>query len=48
MAYEATAKHKLWSAHDIGARATNRDIPGLLGLDHVGITVPDIKLARSG
>ena len=46
MAYEATAKHKLWSAHDIGATATSRGIPGLLGLDHVGITVPDIKLAR--
>ena len=46
MAYEATAKRKLWSAHDIGATATNRGIPGLLGLDHVGITVPDIKLAR--
>ena len=46
MAYEATAKRKLWSAHDIGAKAIDRGIPGLLGLDHVGITVPDIKLAR--
>jgi catechol 2,3-dioxygenase-like lactoylglutathione lyase family enzyme len=46
MAYEATAKRKLWSAHDVGAKAINRGIPGLLGLDHVGITVPDIKLAR--
>jgi catechol 2,3-dioxygenase-like lactoylglutathione lyase family enzyme len=46
MAYEATAKHELWSAHDIGAKAIDRGIPGLLGLDHVGITVPDIKLAR--
>ena len=46
MAYEATAKRKLWSAHDIGATATSCGIPGLLGLDHVGITVPDIKLAR--
>ena len=47
MAYEATAKRKLWSAHDIGAKATDRGIPGLLGLDHVGITVPDIKKART-
>ena len=46
MAYEATAKRKLWSAHDIGAKATDRGIPGLLGLDHVGITVPDVKQAR--
>jgi|KBSMisStandDraft_5_1062788.scaffolds.fasta_scaffold31726_3 catechol 2,3-dioxygenase-like lactoylglutathione lyase family enzyme len=47
MAYEATAKRKLWSAHDIGAKAIDRGIPGLLGLDHVGITVPDIKQARA-
>jgi catechol 2,3-dioxygenase-like lactoylglutathione lyase family enzyme len=47
MAYEATAKRKLWSAHDIGATATNRGLPGLLGLDHVGITVPDVKRART-
>jgi catechol 2,3-dioxygenase-like lactoylglutathione lyase family enzyme len=46
MAYETTAKRKLWSAHDIGAKAIDKGIPGLLGLDHVGITVPDIKLAR--
>jgi catechol 2,3-dioxygenase-like lactoylglutathione lyase family enzyme len=46
MAYESTAKRKLWSAHDIGAKAIDKGIPGLLGLDHVGITVPDVKLAR--
>ena len=46
MAYEATARRKLWSAHDVGAKAIDRGIPGLLGLDHVGITVPDIRLAR--
>jgi catechol 2,3-dioxygenase-like lactoylglutathione lyase family enzyme len=46
MAYETTAKRKLWSAHDIGAKAIDKGIPGLLGLDHVGLTVPDIKLAR--
>ena len=46
MAYETTAKRKLWSAHDIGAKAIDEGIPGLLGLDHVGLTVPDIKLAR--
>jgi catechol 2,3-dioxygenase-like lactoylglutathione lyase family enzyme len=46
MAYETTAKRRLWSAHDIGAKAIDKGIPGLLGLDHVGLTVPDIELAR--
>ena len=46
MAYEQTARHKLWSAYDIGAHAIDKGIPGLLGLDHVGLTVPDIDLAR--
>ena len=46
MAYEATAKRTLWSAYDIGAKPVDKGIPGLLGLDHVGLTVPDIKLAR--
>jgi catechol 2,3-dioxygenase-like lactoylglutathione lyase family enzyme len=46
MAYEETAKQELWSAYDVGAKAASQGIPGLLGLDHVGITVPDIKLAR--
>ena len=46
MAYEQTARHKLWSAYDIGAKPIDKGIPGLLGLDHVGLTVPDIRLAR--
>src|SRR4029078_3986867 len=46
MAYEKTAKRKLWSAHDIGAKAIDKGIPGLLRLDHVCLSVPDIKRAR--
>ena len=46
MAYEATARKPLWSALDHGAKPVKHGIPGLIGLDHVGITVPDVKLAR--
>ncbi|HEY3613683.1 MAG TPA: VOC family protein [Gaiellales bacterium] len=46
MAYEATADARLWSARDADARAVDRGLPGLIGLDHVGVTVPDIALAR--
>jgi catechol 2,3-dioxygenase-like lactoylglutathione lyase family enzyme len=45
MAYQKTAKTKLWNPADVGARPVRRGVPGLLGVDHFGITVPNIKRA---
>jgi catechol 2,3-dioxygenase-like lactoylglutathione lyase family enzyme len=45
MAYEKTAKTKLWNPADVGAKPAARGVPGLLGVDHFGITVPNIKTA---
>jgi catechol 2,3-dioxygenase-like lactoylglutathione lyase family enzyme len=45
MAYEKTAKTKLWNPADVGAKPVGRGVPGLLGVDHFGITVPNIKRA---
>lgn len=47
LAYEKTAKTKLWNPTDVGAKPTGRGVPGLLGVDHFGITVPNIKQARA-
>jgi catechol 2,3-dioxygenase-like lactoylglutathione lyase family enzyme len=45
MAYEKTASTKLWNPADVGAKPVGRGVPGLLGVDHFGITVPNIKTA---
>ena len=45
MAYETGAATKLWNPQDVGATWNGRGLPGLLGMDHVGITVPDIAKA---
>jgi catechol 2,3-dioxygenase-like lactoylglutathione lyase family enzyme len=47
MAYEQTAKTKLWNPQDIGAQPVKRGIPGLLGVDHFGVTVPNVAAARN-
>jgi catechol 2,3-dioxygenase-like lactoylglutathione lyase family enzyme len=47
MAYEATAERKLWSPKRNGRRSVATSVPSLLGMDHVGITVPDIDAARA-
>lgn len=47
LAYEKTSKTKLWNPQDVGAKPTGRGVPGLLGVDHFGITVPNIKQARA-
>lgn len=47
LAYEKSATTKLWNPADVGAKPSGRGVPGLLGVDHFGITVPDIKQARA-
>jgi catechol 2,3-dioxygenase-like lactoylglutathione lyase family enzyme len=47
MAYEATTHDHLWSPKENGMRSQVTKVPGLLGIDHIGITVPDIAEAIS-
>jgi catechol 2,3-dioxygenase-like lactoylglutathione lyase family enzyme len=42
MAYEKDPGRPLWSPKRNGSDAISTNVPGLLGMDHVGITVPDI------
>jgi catechol 2,3-dioxygenase-like lactoylglutathione lyase family enzyme len=45
MAYERTTRKDLWSPKENGRRSEVTKVPGLLGIDHIGITVPDIDEA---
>jgi catechol 2,3-dioxygenase-like lactoylglutathione lyase family enzyme len=45
MAYEQDPGRPLWSPKRNGTDAVSTSVPGLLGVDHVGITVPDISEA---
>jgi catechol 2,3-dioxygenase-like lactoylglutathione lyase family enzyme len=45
MAYERTTRKDLWSPKENGRRSEVTKVPGLLGIDHIGITVPDIGQA---
>ena len=45
MAYEETTREQLWSPKQNGLRSEVTKVPGLLGIDHIGITVPDIAQA---
>jgi catechol 2,3-dioxygenase-like lactoylglutathione lyase family enzyme len=47
MAYEDEPGRKLWSPKRNGRRSVATSVPSLLGLDHAGITVPDIDAARA-
>lgn len=47
MNYEATAPIKLWNPKDVGAQPSTRGLPGMLGVDHFGITVPNVDKARA-
>jgi catechol 2,3-dioxygenase-like lactoylglutathione lyase family enzyme len=47
MAYERDPGQPLWSPKRNGRDSVVTSVPTLLGLDHVGITVPDIDAARS-
>jgi catechol 2,3-dioxygenase-like lactoylglutathione lyase family enzyme len=45
MAYQVPSVKPLWSPKQNGLEAPVTNVPGLLGVDHVGITVPDIAVA---
>jgi catechol 2,3-dioxygenase-like lactoylglutathione lyase family enzyme len=45
MAYESDPSRPLWSPQRNGLGAVDTTVPGLLGIDHVGITVPDVARA---
>ena len=45
MAYEREPSRPLWSPKRNGLEAVATSVPGLLGMDHVGITVPDVDEA---
>jgi catechol 2,3-dioxygenase-like lactoylglutathione lyase family enzyme len=47
MAYEETAERPLWSPKKNGRRSVATSVPTLLGVDHAGITVPDVDAART-
>jgi catechol 2,3-dioxygenase-like lactoylglutathione lyase family enzyme len=47
MRYEAPGVKPLWSPKQNGFASEVTTVPGLLGIDHVGITVPDISAAAS-
>jgi catechol 2,3-dioxygenase-like lactoylglutathione lyase family enzyme len=45
MAYEVPGVKPLWSPKRNGLDSEVTKVPGLLGIDHVGITVPDLAVA---
>ena len=47
MAYEAPSVKSLWSPKLNGTRSEVTNVPGLLGIDHIGITVPNIAVAAA-
>jgi len=47
MAYEVPSVHPLWSPKRNGLDSVVTKVPGLLGIDHIGITVPDIGAAAT-
>ena len=47
MAYEAAGVKPLWSPKRNGLQPTATTVPGLLGIDHVGLTVPNVAAAAA-
>ncbi|HWJ32909.1 MAG TPA: VOC family protein, partial [Gaiellaceae bacterium] len=47
MAYQVPSVKPLWSPKRNGSNAEVTKVPGLLGIDHIGITVPDIDVAAN-
>jgi catechol 2,3-dioxygenase-like lactoylglutathione lyase family enzyme len=47
MAYQVPSVQPLWSPKQNGLDSVVTKVPGLLGVDHVGITVPDIAIAAA-
>jgi len=45
MAYQVPSVHPLWSPKQNGLGSEVTSVPGLVGIDHVGITVPDVVAA---
>jgi catechol 2,3-dioxygenase-like lactoylglutathione lyase family enzyme len=45
MAYQQPGVKPLWSPKENGLESVVTKVPGLLGIDHVGITVPNIAIA---
>jgi catechol 2,3-dioxygenase-like lactoylglutathione lyase family enzyme len=47
MAYDVPSVRPLWSPKRNGLASEVTKVPGLLGIDHVGITVPDVAAAAT-
>ncbi len=47
MAYQVPSVKPLWSPKQNGLESDVTTVPGLLGIDHVGITVPDVAAAAA-
>ena len=47
MAYDVPSVKPLWTPKRNGLDAVVTRVPGLLGIDHIGITVPDIGIAAA-
>jgi catechol 2,3-dioxygenase-like lactoylglutathione lyase family enzyme len=47
MAYQVPSVKPLWSPKQNGLDSVVTKVPGLLGIDHIGITVPDIGIAAA-
>jgi catechol 2,3-dioxygenase-like lactoylglutathione lyase family enzyme len=47
MAYQGPGVKPLWSPKENGLRSEQTTVPGLLGIDHVGITVPNLAEAAA-
>jgi catechol 2,3-dioxygenase-like lactoylglutathione lyase family enzyme len=47
MAYQVPSVKPLWSPKQNGLDSEATTVPGLLGIDHVGITVPDVAAASA-
>ena len=47
MAYQVPSVKPLWSPKQNGLDSVVTKVPGLLGIDHVGLTVPDLGLAAA-
>ena len=47
MAYDVPSVYPLWSPKQNGTQSVATNVPGLLGIDHIGITVPNIAVAAA-
>lgn len=47
MAYDVPSVKALWSPKENGTKPAVTKVPGLLGIDHVGITVPNVAVAAA-